>query len=187
MDCRDYASQLAPFTTADLDFPTAAKLKWRWRTLSDYIPKIPTLVRDSNHHLTAVDELNWLSPMRRTHWFEAAIEQEQVRYLDEAVANNQEALLIGGPDARTCFILANTLLSLRRDDEALIGSNAVLALVVPYRAIPFFSISPCTTYLNPRKGHSCARAQTDKSDFIEGFRDRLFDQRNSAEVSSRSN
>jgi superkiller protein 3 len=48
-------------------------------------------------------------PRTAGDWYEQGIEQEQQGYLAEAAESYRKALLIGGPDARTCFNLANAL------------------------------------------------------------------------------
>lgn len=48
-------------------------------------------------------------PRTAADWAEQGVEQEQQGYLAEAAESYRKALLIGGPDARTCFNLANVL------------------------------------------------------------------------------
>lgn len=51
-------------------------------------------------------------------WFDLAVEQHAAGFLEEAVASYREALLAGGPDARTCFDLGGALAALGRRPEA---------------------------------------------------------------------
>lgn len=48
-------------------------------------------------------------PRTAADWYDQGIEQERQGYLAEAAESYRKALLIGGPDARTCFNLANAL------------------------------------------------------------------------------
>jgi Flp pilus assembly protein TadD len=57
------------------------------------------------------------SPHTASQWYQQGLEQEANGYTAEAVASYRKALKAGGPDARTCFNLANGLreLGLRRE------------------------------------------------------------------------
>ena len=48
-------------------------------------------------------------PRTSSEWFHQGIEQEEQGYLAEAAESYRQSLLIGGPDVRTCFNLANVL------------------------------------------------------------------------------
>lgn len=48
-------------------------------------------------------------PRTGAEWYDQGIEQEQQGYLSEAAESYRKALLLGGPDARICFNLANVL------------------------------------------------------------------------------
>jgi hypothetical protein len=50
-------------------------------------------------------------PRTAAEWFEQGVEQEQEGLAAEAVESYRQSLLIGGPEARTCFNLANVLAS----------------------------------------------------------------------------
>jgi tetratricopeptide (TPR) repeat protein len=57
------------------------------------------------------------SPQTASQWYQQGLEQEANGYHAEAVESYRKALRAGGPDARTCFNLANALreLGLRRE------------------------------------------------------------------------
>jgi tetratricopeptide (TPR) repeat protein len=57
------------------------------------------------------------TPHTASQWYQQGLEQEANGYLAEAVDSYRRALRAGGPDARTCFNLANALrgLGLRRE------------------------------------------------------------------------
>ena len=50
-----------------------------------------------------------IGPSSAAEWAAQAVEQEQAGYLPDAADSYRQALLAGGPDARTCFDLANLL------------------------------------------------------------------------------
>lgn len=76
--------------------------------------------REGEAEATAPPTLRLVTgPQTAAEWFEAGVEQEQAGYLEEAVESYREALLVGGPDAPTCFNLANALKALGRHEPAL--------------------------------------------------------------------
>jgi tetratricopeptide (TPR) repeat protein len=58
-------------------------------------------------------------PRTAAEWLEQGLAQEREGYFEEAAASYREALLIGGPDAVTCFNLANALRALGHKAQAL--------------------------------------------------------------------
>ena len=58
-------------------------------------------------------------PRTAADWAEQGIEQEQQGYLAEAAESYRKALLMGGPDARTCFNLANVLNAQGKKSQAI--------------------------------------------------------------------
>ena len=58
-------------------------------------------------------------PRTAADWLEQGLAQEREGYLEEAAASYRQALLIGGPDAVTCFNLANALRALGHKAQAL--------------------------------------------------------------------
>jgi tetratricopeptide (TPR) repeat protein len=50
-----------------------------------------------------------VAPRTAVDWYEQAVEQEAAGYLAEAAESYHEALLVGGPDAQTCFDLGRCL------------------------------------------------------------------------------
>jgi tetratricopeptide (TPR) repeat protein len=58
-------------------------------------------------------------PRSAADWLAQGLEQEREGFLEEAAASYRQALLTGGPDAQTCFNLANVLRSLGNKPQAL--------------------------------------------------------------------
>lgn len=58
-------------------------------------------------------------PRTAPDWLAQGLEQEREGFLEEAAASYRQALLTGGPDAPTCFNLANVLRSLGNKPQAL--------------------------------------------------------------------
>lgn len=50
-----------------------------------------------------------VAPRTAADWYAQAVDQEASGYLAEAAESYREALLVGGPDAQTCFDLAHCL------------------------------------------------------------------------------
>jgi tetratricopeptide (TPR) repeat protein len=80
---------------------------------------------DGQLHFDFSDEPASDAPMRITptrsaaDWYGLAVKQESERYFTEAESSYRKALELGGPDAKTCFGLANTLVAQGRLESAI--------------------------------------------------------------------